>query len=152
MVEAHAFAGVVPSGYKLERLDVNKDHLEIGYEDDAGPAATVMLTPPGSGSAATPADARGPHFEHRLVELRGRPSGPARAAMLSAALLVDKAIPADELAACGASTDPRASKPNKHIVTMGAAALMVLAAIAFLIGRRRRPAPGGGEAPPPATP
>ena len=155
MVEAHAFAGVVPSGYKLERLDVNKDHLEMGYDDDAGPAVTVMLTKPTKGNAATPADAHGPHFEHRIVDVRGHAPGPARDAMLRAAMLVDKALSAEDLAAC--ADDTPVLKPSKRLVGIGAEAIAVLAAIAVLVavaawlGRRRGKAPGG-EAQPPGTP
>jgi hypothetical protein len=139
MVEAHAFTGVVPSGYRLERLDVKMDHLEMGYDDDAGPAVTVLLTVAGAGSAATPADAHGPHFEHRLVDARGHASGPTRDAMLRAALLVDQAIPAEDLATCG---PPPSRLASKHFVALGAVAVMILAALGFGIVRRfRRPAP-----------
>ena len=101
LVKDHAFQGMLPHGFRLERLDVKPDHVEMGYDDDAGPAVTVVLALPGA-EPRPPAAARGPHFEHRIVDERGRASGPARETMLRAAMLVDHAIPATALQCEGA--------------------------------------------------
>jgi hypothetical protein len=107
LVRAHAFAEPVPGGYRLERLDVKPDHVELGYDDDDGPAVTVVLVAKG----AEGADGQGLRFDYRLLDARAGDAGdaaagapalpaPARAAMLRAAAIVDRAIPAEAVQRC----------------------------------------------------
>jgi hypothetical protein len=137
LVQAHAFADVVAPGYRLEHLDVKQDRLELGYDDDQGPAVSVVLTVLGSDRDAPTPDARGPHFEHRIVEARGRASGPARAAMLRAAKIVDDAIPSEEMRRCEGAVET--APANRGLAVGGAEAAVILAALAIGIGRRKRP-------------
>jgi hypothetical protein len=143
LVKDHAFDGLAPGGYRLERLDVKPEHVELGYDDAAGPAVTVVLAEPGAADGQAP-DARGPHFEHRVTAVRAPPED-ARAVMLRAAMLVDTAIPAAELRGCrakrstyrGPMEEVRAPAP----VGIGLGALqvaLVIAALALgLAGPRR---------------
>jgi len=136
LVQAHAFQGVVPTGFRLERLDVKRDHVEMGYDDDTGPAVTVLLTLPGA-EPGPPVVARGPNFEHRIVDERGRASGPARETMLRAAMIVDRAIPADALR-CAGTRDGETRAPAAFELGVGAAeAAIVAAALALVVARRR---------------
>ncbi len=139
LVKAQAFQGVVPSGFKLERLDVKPDHVEMGYDDATGPAVTVLLTLPGAESGP-PVAAHGPHFEHRIVDERSRASGPDRDAMLRAAMVVDRAIPAEAMECKGgASEAARKRAPTSFELGIGAAeAGAVLVAVAWVVVRRRQ--------------
>jgi hypothetical protein len=139
LAQARAFDGVVPPGYRLERLDVQPDHIELGYDDDVGPAATVLL-----GVIPDGADARGPHFSHRIVEARGHASDAARAAMLGAAMIVDRAVPASEAKRCGGpSTSNAGAMPARAPAVYGVgvglaeAAMLIAALVLGLRGPRR---------------
>ncbi len=72
---------------------MKSDHIELGYDDAAGPAVTVVLDV----ESPVGADARGPHFSHHVVETHGHASADDRAAMLRAAMLLDPAVPASEV-------------------------------------------------------
>ncbi len=136
IVQAHGFAGVAPTGYRLERVDVKQDRVELGYDDDVGPAATVVLTMPGPDRSAPPPDARGPHFEHRIVEERGHVTGPARDLMLRAAMIADKAIPPEALGRCEGAPDTATTAFG--LVVGAAEVTIVLTALALGVGLRRR--------------
>ncbi len=138
LAEAHAFAALVPAGYRLERLDVASDHIEMGYDDDAGPAVTVTLRRPGPGPVP---DAQGPHFAHSVADARGHLDPPARAAMLRAAMLADRAVPDEELLCRGNSrrTPTEVRAPGAFGLGMGAVQVaVVVAAVALGVRRRRR--------------
>jgi hypothetical protein len=148
LAEAHAFDGLAPPGYRLERLDVKSDHLELGYDDADGPAATVLLEtgPDRSSGSAGSTGVRGPHFAHRIVEEHGHAPEAARSAMLRAAMLVDSAMPADEVRRCGGpsiSRDGASSMPPRAPAAFGIGAgvaevLILVAALALgLKGPRR---------------
>jgi hypothetical protein len=138
LVSAHAFESVAPPGYRLERLDVQKDHIELGYDDDGGPSVTVLLVVAGTSPSGQRIDARGPNFEHRVVEARGPVPAPARDAMLRAAMLVDRAISAEELARCE-GVHPRASTALS--LGIGAAQIAIIVATLVLgVAWRKRAA------------
>jgi len=153
LVKAQAFQGMVPSGFKLERLDVKSDHVEMGYDDATGPAVTVLLTLPGAASGP-PVVAHGPHFEHRILDERNRASGPDRETMLRAAMVVDRAIPADAMECQGGANDVTKKRaPTRFELGVGAAeAAVVLAVVAFVVARRRRSRSKSEQAPPQVPP
>lgn len=145
LVQAHALEGVAPGGYRLEHLDVKRDHIELGYDDDAGPAVTVVLTV--AGPEGVDAAQHGPHFDHRLVEGHGQASAAARAAMLRAAMVVDVAMPAAELGSCGPPEGTREVRAPAVVgIGIGAVqvAIVLLALGLGVAGPRRgrgRPSP-----------
>jgi hypothetical protein len=140
LVAARAFEGVVPDGYRLTRLDVKLDYLEVAFDDDLGPAATVLLVPTGAAPSQR-FQARGPHFGHRLIEARGPTPGPAVDAMLRAAQIVDQAVPSEELRGCkgppGFEDGPPPRAPAVFGLGVGAAEIAIVLA-ALVIGVRRR--------------
>lgn len=135
-----AFEAAVPSGYRLARLDVERDHVELAYDDEAGPAVTVILRIAAAGPEGAQ-DGNGSRFDHHLEDLRGGLVEGSRLAMLGAAMAVDRAIPERELQSCGGGRPgpPETRAPGVFGLSMGLLQVaIILAALAVVLTGRRR--------------
>ena len=140
-VAAGALQPALGDAFRLEKGDIQPQHIEIAIRGRDGASHVVRLAIAGSESG-TPAGA-GSIFEFFLRGPGDPPDQETRAVLLAAAAAVDAAVPAATLERCAGSGAPHAERRYPRALALGGAALQVLAiaaAVLFALRTLRDPA------------